>query len=93
MFGVQPYVLELRSVVCVPVFGMRVRASIAVRVAVGLLLDNVQGVLGVHASEGHPCIRTVGNPGGGGIPPLPWTPPPKPPFQCWRPILLPRLQR
>ena len=36
------------------VFGMRVRASIAVRVTVGLLFDNVQGFLGVHASEGNP---------------------------------------
>ena len=41
------------SVVGVVVFGMRFRASIAVHVAVGLLFDDVQGVLGLHASEGH----------------------------------------
>ena len=52
--GVSSHVLELCSVVGVLVFGMRVRASIAVLVAPGLLFDDVQGVLGVHAFEGHP---------------------------------------
>ena len=47
---VQLYVLELRSVVCFPAFDMLICASIAVRVAVGLLLNDVQGVLGMHAS-------------------------------------------
>ena len=47
----QSYVFELWSVVCVLVFGMRVRVSIAVRVAVGLLLLDVLGVHGAHASE------------------------------------------
>ena len=42
------------SVVSVLVFAMRVRASTAVHVAVGLSFDDVQGVLGMHASEGHP---------------------------------------
>ena len=54
MCGVQPYLFEFWSVVCVPVFGMCVQASIAVRVAVGPLFDDVQGILGVHASEDHP---------------------------------------
>ena len=35
-------------------FGMLVGAPIAVRVIVGLLLEDVEGVLAVHASEGHP---------------------------------------
>ena len=52
--GVQSYVFELWSVVGVLVFGMRVHESIAVCAAVGLLFDDVQGVLGVHAFEGHP---------------------------------------
>ena len=52
--GVQSYVFEPLSVVGVLVFGMCVQASIAVCVAVGLLFDDVQGVLGVHASQGHP---------------------------------------
>ena len=41
------------SVVGVLLFGMRVRASIAVRVKQALLFHGVEGVLGVHASEGH----------------------------------------
>ena len=47
---VQSYVLELRSVVFIPAFDMLICASIAVRVAVGMLLNDVQGVLGMHAS-------------------------------------------
>ena len=39
------------------VFGMRVCALIAVRVTVGLLFVDVQGVPGVHTSEGHPQPR------------------------------------
>ena len=54
MCSVQSYVFELRSVVGVLVIGKCVRASIALCLAVGLLLDDVQGVLGVNASEGHP---------------------------------------
>ena len=54
MCDVQSYLLEFWSVVCVPVFGTCVRTSIAVRVAVGPLFDDVQGILGVHVSGGHP---------------------------------------
>ena len=52
--GFESYVFELWSVVGDPVFGMRVRASIAVCVAVRLLFDDEQRVLAVHASEGYP---------------------------------------
>ena len=52
--SVQSYLFELWSVACVLVFGMCVRASKAVCVAVGLLCDDVQNNMGVHASKGHP---------------------------------------
>ena len=52
--GIQSYVFEPFSAVGGFVLGMRVRASLAVRVTLGLLFDDVQCVLGVHASEGRP---------------------------------------
>ena len=52
--GVQQHVFEPWGVAGVLVFCMRVRALIALCVAVGLLFDDVQGVRGMHASEGHP---------------------------------------
>ena len=54
VWGVQSHVFEVWGVVGVLVFSMPVHESIAVRVAVGLLFGDVPGVLGVHASEGHP---------------------------------------
>ena len=54
LWGVSSHVFEPWGVVAVLVFCMRVSESIAVRVAMGLLFDDLQGVLGVHAFEGHP---------------------------------------
>ena len=51
---VQSHIFETWRVVCVLVVGSCVRASIAVPVAFGLLLEELQGVLGEHASAGHP---------------------------------------
>ena len=52
--GIKFYLFEVLSRVCVLVLGMRVHTSIAVCVAAELLLEDVQGVLRVHASERHP---------------------------------------
>ena len=54
VWGVQSYVFEPWGVAGALIFGLRVCASIAVCVAVCLLLDDVWGVLGMHAPEGHP---------------------------------------
>ena len=54
VWGVQSHVFQPWGAVGVLVFCMRVCARIAVPVAVGFLFEDVQVVLGVHASEGHP---------------------------------------